>query len=79
MNLRTASQSSKKYSQKKNDLKRAKSSKAGLTDIKKFQKQLENYSFLSWLSHFPKLRNDKRSNLKNDEDNIHSNSNKEDP
>ena len=32
----------KKYSKKKNDLKKAKRSEAGLADIQTFEKQLEN-------------------------------------
>ena len=39
---------------------------------------MENYSFLGWLNSFLKLRNDTRSNLKNDDDNIDSSSNEED-
>ena len=39
---------------------------------------MENYSFLGWLNNFLKLRNDTRSNLKNDDDNIDSSSNEED-
>ena len=62
----------KEYSKKKNNLRRAKRSGFGLADIQKFEKQLENYSFLGWLNNFLKLRNDTRSNLKNDDDNIDS-------
>ena len=51
---------------------------AGLADIQKFEKQLENYSFLGWLNHFLKLRNNTRSHLKNDNDNVDSSSNEED-
>ena len=51
---------------------------AGLADIQKFEKQLENHSFLGWLNNFLKLRNDIRSNLKNDNDNIDRSSDKED-
>ena len=39
---------------------------------------MENYSFLGWLHNFLKLRNDTRSNLKNDNDNIDSSSDEED-
>ena len=39
---------------------------------------MENYSFLGWLNNFLKLRNDKRSNLKNDDDNIDSSYDEED-
>ena len=39
---------------------------------------MENYSFLGWLNNFLKLRNDTRSNLKNDDDNIDSSSDEED-
>ena len=39
---------------------------------------MENYSFLGWLNNFLKLRNDTRSNLKNDNDNIDSSSDEED-
>ena len=39
---------------------------------------MENYCFLGWLNNFLKLRNDTRSNLKNDDDNIDSSSNEED-
>ena len=39
---------------------------------------MQNYSFLGWLSNFLKLRNDTRSNLKNDNDNIDSSSDEED-
>ena len=51
---------------------------AGLADIQKFEKQLENYSFLGWLNNFLKLRNNTRSHLKNDNDNVDSSSNEED-
>ena len=51
---------------------------AGLADIQKFEKQLENYSFLGWLNNFLKLRNNTRTNLKNDNDNVDSSSNEED-
>ena len=68
----------KKYSKKKNDLKWAKGSAAGLADIQKFEKQLDNYSFLDWLNHFLKLKNDTRSNWKDDDDNTDSSSNEED-
>ena len=39
---------------------------------------MENYNLLSWLNNFLKLRNGTRSNLKNDDDNIDSNSDEED-
>ena len=39
---------------------------------------MENYSFLAWLNNFLKVKNDKRSNLKNDKDNTDSNRNKGD-
>ena len=39
---------------------------------------MENYSFLGWRNNFLKLRNDTRSNLKNDDDNIDSSSDEED-
>ena len=39
---------------------------------------MENYSFLGWLNNILKLRNDTRSNLKNDNDNIDSSSDEED-
>ena len=68
----------KKYSKKKNDLKRVKRSGAGFADIQKFEKQLENYCFLGWLNSFLKIRNDTRGNLKNDDDNIDSSSDEED-
>ena len=51
---------------------------AGLADIQKFEKQLENYSFLGWLNNFLKLRNNTRTNLKNDNHNVDSSSNEED-
>ena len=38
---------------------------------------MENYSSLGWLKNFLKLRNDTRSNLKNDNDNIDSSSDEE--
>ena len=53
----------KRYSKKRNDVKRAKRSGAGLADVQRFENQLEVYSFLSWLYPFMKLRNDTRSNL----------------
>ena len=51
---------------------------AGLADIQKCEKQLENYRFLGWLNNFLKLRNDVRSNLKNDSDNRDRSSDEED-
>ena len=39
---------------------------------------MKNYSFLCWLNKFLKLRNDTRSNLTNDDDNINSSSDEED-
>ena len=45
---------------------------AGPADIQIFEKQLENYSFLGWFNNFLKLRNDTRSNLKNDDNNVDS-------
>ena len=39
---------------------------------------MENYGFLGWLNNFIKLRNDRRSNLKNDDDNKDSSSDEED-
>ena len=39
---------------------------------------MENYIFLAWLNNFLNVKNDKRSNLKNDKDNADSNRNKGD-
>ena len=50
----------------------------GLAEIRKFEKQLENYSFLGWLNYFLKLRSDTRSNLKNNDDKVNSSSDEKD-
>ena len=51
---------------------------ADLADIQKCEKQLQNYCFLGWLSNLLKLRNETRSSLKNDYENIDSSSDEED-
>jgi hypothetical protein len=53
----------KRYSKKRNDVKRAKRSGAGLADVQKFEKSFEVYSFLGWLNHFLQLRDDTLTNL----------------
>ena len=56
-----------------------KRSGAGLTDIEKFEKTpLGELQLPSWFYNFLKLRNDTRTNLKNDDDNIWSSSDGED-
>ena len=53
----------KRYSKKRNDLKRAKRSGAGLADVQKFEKAFEVYSFLGWLNNFLQLKDDTMTNL----------------
>ena len=60
----------KKYIKKKNNLKKVKTSGAGLADIEKFEKTLGELQLLGWFNNFLKLRNDTRTNLKNGDDNI---------
>ena len=73
VNLKTALRTyQKKYSKKRNDLKRAEKSETDLGDIQKFEKQLDNHSILGWLNNFLKIRNDTKSNLKNGDGNLQS-------
>ena len=56
-----------------------KRSGASLTDIEKFEKTpLGELQLPGWFYNFLKLRNDTRTNLKNDDDNIWSSSDGED-
>ena len=55
----------KSYSKKRNNLKKAKRSGAGLKDIQKYEKQLEECAFLGWLNNFVSLRDDTKNNITN--------------
>ena len=54
----------KRYSKKKNDLKRKKRSGKGKSDVSKFENALNQYKFLFWIDPYLKNKKETRSNLK---------------
>ena len=54
----------KRYSKKKNDLKRKKRTGKGKSDVSKFENALNQYKFLFWIDPYLKNKKETRSNLK---------------